>query len=285
LIQASPDNVQVIAAGLLDHPEGIAVAPDGTIYAGGEAGQIYRVSTDGAVEVIAETGGFILGIALDGAGNLYACDQKNSTVLQINISSGTCRRYSTGTPERRLVLPNFPAFDAHGNLFVSDSGDYWNDTGDGCIFVVRPNGVTELFHTGPFKFANGVALSPNNELYVAQSSAWNIVRVSATEPDSAIEVVVQLPDHSVPDGIAFTRDGDLIVACYRPDIVYLVKADVALEVLVEDLTAEFLMRPTNAALHQGRLYLANLGGWHLSSVGVPELAPAFIHRPVVRIKR
>ena len=29
----------------LDHPEGIAVGLDGTLYAGGEAGQIYRISS------------------------------------------------------------------------------------------------------------------------------------------------------------------------------------------------------------------------------------------------
>ena len=31
----------------LDHPEGVAVARDGTLYAGGEAGQVYRISPDG----------------------------------------------------------------------------------------------------------------------------------------------------------------------------------------------------------------------------------------------
>ena len=28
----------------LDHPEGVTAGPDGTLYAGGEAGQIYRVA-------------------------------------------------------------------------------------------------------------------------------------------------------------------------------------------------------------------------------------------------
>src|SRR4051795_10910728 len=48
----------------LDHPECLAVHPDGSIWAGGEAGQIYRVSADGSrVDDVASTGGFILGIA------------------------------------------------------------------------------------------------------------------------------------------------------------------------------------------------------------------------------
>jgi len=31
----------------LNHPEGLAVGRDGTIYAGGEAGEVYRISRDG----------------------------------------------------------------------------------------------------------------------------------------------------------------------------------------------------------------------------------------------
>jgi gluconolactonase len=43
-------------AGGFDHPEGIAWGPDGFLYAGGEAGQVYRVGLDGSAEEIASTG-------------------------------------------------------------------------------------------------------------------------------------------------------------------------------------------------------------------------------------
>ena len=63
------EKVGVFAQGL-DHPEGLAVARDGTVYAGGEAGQVYRISPDGKkVEVLANTGGFCLGLTL-GVGSL-----------------------------------------------------------------------------------------------------------------------------------------------------------------------------------------------------------------------
>ena len=45
----------------LDHPEGVAWGPDGRIYAGGEAGQIYAIEADGTVEQLASTGGFLYG--------------------------------------------------------------------------------------------------------------------------------------------------------------------------------------------------------------------------------
>lgn len=45
----------------LNHPECVAVGRDGTLYAGGKAGQIYRISQNGQkVESIASTSGFCL---------------------------------------------------------------------------------------------------------------------------------------------------------------------------------------------------------------------------------
>lgn len=47
----------------LDHPEGIAVHPGGSVWCGEERGQIYRIVADGsASEEIASTGGFCLGL-------------------------------------------------------------------------------------------------------------------------------------------------------------------------------------------------------------------------------
>jgi len=79
----------VLADGL-DHPECVCVGPDGVVYAGGEAGQIYRLSPDGAAEQIAETHGFVLGIAIDADSRLYACDLDRRAVLR--ISPGDTRR-------------------------------------------------------------------------------------------------------------------------------------------------------------------------------------------------
>ena len=68
----------------LDHAEGIAWGLDGYVYAGGEAGQIYRIGLDGnSLTEIANTGGFVLGLALDASNNIYACDIYNKCVQKI----------------------------------------------------------------------------------------------------------------------------------------------------------------------------------------------------------
>ena len=48
----------------LDHPEGVAWGPDGHIYAGGEAGQVYRITLDGHFTEIGNKGGAIFGVLL-----------------------------------------------------------------------------------------------------------------------------------------------------------------------------------------------------------------------------
>src|SRR5262249_45968368 len=74
------DRFSTIADGL-DHPECVAVGPDGRLYAGGEAGQIYRLDPEGPT-LLANTGGFVLGICLDADSVIYACDQFRHEVVR-----------------------------------------------------------------------------------------------------------------------------------------------------------------------------------------------------------
>src|SRR4051812_2004933 len=53
----------VFATGL-DHPECIAFDREGHLWAGGEAGQVYRIDAPGAVQIVANLGGFNGGIAV-----------------------------------------------------------------------------------------------------------------------------------------------------------------------------------------------------------------------------
>jgi sugar lactone lactonase YvrE len=273
-----PENTTLIGAGL-DHPESVCIGPDGSIYAGGEAGQVYRIDAQGNQRLLGSTGGFLLGIAIDAAGRIHACDCAQSQIVRIDPDGSMAPR-STGSPSRQFSVPNFPVFDPQGNLFVSESGDYWErKQGTGCIMKVAPDNTTTIFHAGPLLFANGLAMDATGQwLYIVQSTAPNVVRIPLDRPNGPVEVTHTLPTGTVPDGLALASDGRLVIACYKPDGAYLGHPDGTVELLCEDVTGELLSRPTNVAIRDGQLLFANLGGWHLTAVAT-DMQPAPIHRP------
>ena len=144
--------LRTVANGL-DHPEGVCWSPaEGAVYAGGEAGQLYRFALGGGEPETVTTvpGGFLLGMALDARGNVYACDANSGHVQRISADG---RIESHGD---RIGYPNYPVFDRDGNLWVTDSGA-WDHVSGGLVRIA-PDGVTERI-AGPFRFANGLAMS------------------------------------------------------------------------------------------------------------------------------
>lgn len=252
----------------LDHPEGVAVGPDGVVWCGGENGQIYRV-VDGRLEQVASTGGFCLGLALDAAGNVFVCDiggRAGPAVMRMDAATGVVETFADGVPGHRFVNPNYPVFDTAGRLYVSDSGRA-HEPGPG-IIRLDPDGTGILWHAGPLDFANGMALSADGRtLYVAESWAYRVsaVEIAADGSAGAHRVVADLAP-AIPDGLALDTDGNLYVGCYEPSQVLVIHPDGAVSVLAHDPTAHDLCHPTNLAFRGSTLITANLGRWHLSAI-------------------
>jgi sugar lactone lactonase YvrE len=252
----------------LDHPEDLVWDPaTGRIYAGGEAGQIYAVSLDGEVAEVADTGGGILGLAVDAAGVIYACDEGRAEVLRVDPGSGAVEVYSSGTAARPMIEPNYCAFDAAGDLYVTDSSD-WEEQ-NGAIYRVAPGGETVVWTEALRRYPNGCCLAPDGRsLLVVESSLPGVWRVPIGDDGSAgtPALVIELPAAHVPDGIALDESGDLYIACYRPDRVYRLPPGGALETLADDPLGLKLNTPTNVAFvgaDLDRLAVANVGEWHL----------------------
>lgn len=274
-------SLSTIGSGI-DHPEGVCWDPAGSIVVGTEAGGLLWLDpTSGEVQRTFGIGtGLVGGIAIDGDGRAYACDVPGHRVQRVDPRSGAVETYSTGPADRPFVTPNYPVFAADGRLFVSDSGAWGADSGS--VVVIEPDGTARTLSTEPAAFTNGMALAPDGgHLYVVESSLPGISRLQLRADGTAgpRELVVEMP-RTVPDGVAFTADGTLLITCYRPDAVYRWDGT-TLDTLVEDWTGLVLNAPTNIAFIGAALDVlvsSNLAGWHVTRIDA-GLVGARLHYP------
>jgi gluconolactonase len=250
----------------LDHPECVAVHPDGTLFAGGEAGQIYHISADGrVVQQIASTGGFVLGVAVSPDGSwLAVCDLRKKTLLRLDLKSSQVRQIAGG-----FSIPNHLAFSRDGTLYVTDSGGFRQINGK--IFRFAPDGSGGVWHPGPFNFANGIALGPDGKsIFLVCTWLPGVERIEIRPDGSAGKrsVYARIPK-ALPDGLAFDARGILYVTCYTPARIYKVTPTRKVSVLIDDWEAHTLSNPTNIAFGGEKfdqLFAANLGRWHITRI-------------------
>jgi gluconolactonase len=265
----------------VDHAEGICVAPDGTIYVSGEAGQIYRLGADDTASQVATTGGWTLGLAADADGRVYACDAAKHAVYRWTPGSGAPEVFTSGPAEAQMVSPNWGAFGPDGTYYVSDSGGW--KARDGRVIAVR-RGKAEVWTSESVDFPNGLAVSPDGtELWVLESTPGRLVKFAIRSDGSAgpREVVVELTG-TVPDGIAFTTDGSAVIPCYRPDVVLRWRRDLGVQVLAIDPEGVFLAAPTNCAFtgpDRSTIVLPNIGRWHVTRFTAPGLQGVPLNYP------
>ena len=162
-----------VFANFLDHPECCAFDKAGNLWAGGEAGQIYRMDTKGRVEEIARFDGFCGGLAFSTEDVLFVCVAGQGVVRV--TTSGRYEIFATEAAGTKLAEPNFPVFGQTGHLYVTDSGAWKGNIGR--LLRFDPNGAgTEV--AGGFGYANGLALSRDEScIYMAESDTRKIYRI------------------------------------------------------------------------------------------------------------
>jgi sugar lactone lactonase YvrE len=284
----SISRASIFAEGL-DHPECLALHPDGTWFAGGEAGQIYHISADGKkVNEVGNTGGFVLGVAISPDGKwLACCDLKQKTVFKFDIAGRTLSELTNGGDEP-FSIPNHLAFTRKGDLYVTDSGAFRKVSGK--IYKFDSYGRGGVWHRGPFNFANGIALGPDGQsLFVC--CTWLGVEKIEIKPDGSPgkrSVYAKIPK-ALPDGLAFDARGNLYVSCYTPARIYKISRDRKVSILIDDWEAHMLSNCTNIAFggkNFDELYAANLGRWHLTKIAVQTKGlPLACHTEVARASR
>jgi sugar lactone lactonase YvrE len=254
----------------LAHPEGVAVHADGSIWCGNEIGELLRIDAAGkAIERMAGTDGFLLGIAFDSAGNCFACDFQHAAVFRYDAKTRRIVRFAASG----IRIPNYPVVDEErGCLYVSDS--HGAEPAPGLYRFDLRTGEGALWCSEPMHWANGMAMAPDRKgLYVVESLVPAVTYVPIAADGSAGTPVRAVSDvHNVPDGLAFAADGTLFISCYEPSRIYRWRAGRTLEVLIEDPHATTLAHPTNIALKGSKMYTANLGRWHITEIDLSRLA-------------
>jgi gluconolactonase len=253
-------------AGGVDHAEGLTVTPDGTLYAGGEAGQVYRFEGDQAI-IVADSKGFMLGLTSDAENRVYAIDNFHKCIWRYDPKTEDFSKWLTGPANKPLNIPNWGSFGPDGSYYLTDSGDW--EKSDGLIWVKRRGEDIKIFHEGAKHFPNGCVVSRDGKkLYYVESIPSSICEIDINPDGTAGErrSIFNL-GLLVPDGIKEADDGALIVSFYSPNLIARWSKADGFKVLASDPQAFFLAAPTNFDFmgpNRDTMVFASLARWNLS---------------------
>ncbi len=262
------DRFEIYANGL-DHPECCAFDRDGNLWAGGEAGQIYRIDPTGKTETVANVGGFCCGVALSPDDEaLYAC-VSGVGVVRVK-KNGKIQVFATHAGEHKIVAPNYLLFDGRGRLYVTDSGNWMKRNG----FLLRfdPDGAGSVL-AGPLGYANGLSLiDGERSLFMVESDSESVLRFEIDANGCLSDpAVYAAPVGRFPDGLALDADGNLYVCCYASDEIWRIDKERSQTLLAHDRWGIKLGRPTNLAFggeNFDEIYVANLARFTITRVKI-----------------
>jgi len=255
----------------VDHPECVAFDRSGNLWAGGEAGQIYRISPEGKVELITSMGGFCAGVAFSPQEeDLFVCNT-GFGVVRVK-QSGEFSVFASEVGGQRIICPNYGVFDTKGNYYVTDSGQWKKNNGR--LLRFTPDGKGEVL-AGPMGYTNGLALTADEKwLFMVESNTDSIFRFEIRADGSVGPAELYLSECSrFPDGLTLDAEGNLYFCCYASDEIWRVTPAREKTLFAWDRWAILLGSPTNMAFggkNIDELYVANLARMTISRAKVPH---------------
>ena len=202
-------------------PEDIAIGPQGKLYAGLDDGRVIRVDpATHQVSTFVNTGGRPLGLKFDRDGHLIIADGKRG-LLSVNPDRMVFV-LTDRVDDEPLIFVNELDIAGDGKIWFSDStrrfpGDAVNEfmegSATGRLLSYDPiNGRTTL-HLDGLRFANGVALGPNDEyVLVSETLGARITRLWLTGPKAGKREYFAHSLPGYPDNLALDDHGVLWVA-------------------------------------------------------------------------
>ncbi|MEK8019718.1 MAG: RHS repeat-associated core domain-containing protein, partial [Candidatus Parabeggiatoa sp.] len=202
---------------LLFHPYDLAFGPDGLLYIADTYNHcIRRINEDGTISTIAGNGSpyfsgdgglaseaefhYPSGLAFAPDGSLYIADESNHRIRRISVdgivTTVAGRHFGfdgDGGPATSALLadPSNIAFDSEGNLYIADTFNHRirHLSVNGIITTIAGSGQTGYFGGGfsgdywrateaELNKPEGIALSPDGSLYIADRNNQRIRRVN-----------------------------------------------------------------------------------------------------------
>jgi gluconolactonase len=267
-------NRTIATLAAIPHCEGVAVGPDGAIWAADEVGRLFRIDpAGGGHEQVADVGGFGCGLCCDGRGDVYVCVYDRGAIVRVDARTREVDVYCSAVDGGPLRRPNWNLFAADGTMYVSDSCEddvRFLDEKTGRVVAVPPGGgEATVVPAPPIGYSNGMALGPDGALYVVETFLDPRILVFR---DGDVSVYTELPQ-TVPDGLAFDDEGGLIVSMFQPNLIVRIPPGGGdPETVVEDWAGQRLLTPTNVAFcgpDRRTLAIASLCGFVLYKLETP----------------
>jgi sugar lactone lactonase YvrE len=208
-------------------PEDVAVDAAGKIYVGYDDGRIVRFDRDGkSHEVVADTGGRPLGLALDAEGRLIVADGYRG-LLRVT-PSGELEVLATEAEGVPFGFTDDVDVAADGTIYFSDASSKFGPAMKARDDILEHGGHGRLLRYDPatkkttvllrgLQFANGVAVAPDQRsVLVTQTGTYDVVRywLERARAGERETFFANLP--GIPDGISSNGRDTYWVALYAP---------------------------------------------------------------------
>lgn len=236
--------IKQITSGL-QFPEGPIACEDGSVLLVEiKRGTLSRVTPDGTIEVVAETGGGPNGAAIGPDGACYICnnggfewhdlggfllpgnqpaDYTGGSIQRVDLTTGAVETLYTECDGIPLKGPNDIVFDAHGGFYFTDLGKHRERDQDRTgVFYAKPDGTLIREIIFPMEGPNGIGLSPDGKrLYVAETPTGRVWAfdiespgVPAGDPNDLLSrnCLAGLPGMQMLDSLAVDGEGHVCVA-------------------------------------------------------------------------
>lgn len=198
--------------------DGMAVAEDGSIFiaAGNQGSILWKVTPDLVVTEFASGFNYVVGVAIDADGNVFANNYQTGVLSKIS-PAGVKTDFATG-----LNGPAGLAFDSQGFLYVTEFGADFSGTG-ARITRFSPNGDREVFAEGaPLADVIGIAIDEFDNVYATNFDGSQVFRISAGS--SGIEQFATIPGNSQINQITYGH-GYVYIPAVSANIIYRIDAN------------------------------------------------------------